>query len=309
MEVAAVRAGTINARTLGFALGPRINAVGRLDAAEQALRLLLTDDAAEAQRLAERLDRFNRERQTEQERIYGEAVRQAQNFTHDRILVLASARWHPGVIGNVASRMVEAHARPAILISLNEETATGRGSARSIPGFHMLDALTACGSLFGRFGGHSGAAGFDIEPARVEDLRAVLRAHAEETLPLEMLQPAIQVDAELDASALSLDVARDLAKLEPFGIENPKPVFLTRRLTVTRQLRLASQRKGGGDHLKLLFEGPNRRPLEGVFWRSWPRAEQAPAGAALDVCYELELNHFGGAYNLQLTLCDFRPAV
>src|SRR5204863_382089 len=127
----------------GVAAFPAAEAAGRLGAAEHALRLFLTEDAAEAQRLAEKLDRFNRERQTEQERIYSEAVRQAQNFTHDRILVLASARWHPGVIGNVASRMVEAHARPAILISLNEETATGRGSARSIPGFHMLDALTA----------------------------------------------------------------------------------------------------------------------------------------------------------------------
>src|SRR5439155_20874366 len=183
-----------------------------------------------------------------------------------------------------------------------------RGSARSIPGFHILEALTTCAPLFKRFGGHAGAAGFDIEPSRVEELRQALRTHAEEALPLEMLQPAIRIDAELDTGALTLEVARDLAKLEPFGIENPKPVFVTRRLTVSRQLRLAAQRKGGGDHLKLLFEGPNRRPLEAVFWRSWPRAEQAPAGAALDVCYELDLNHFGGATNLQLTLCDFRAA-
>jgi single-stranded-DNA-specific exonuclease len=307
MEVAGVRPPTLNARALGFYLGPRINAVGRLDAAEQAYRLLVTSDAAEAKMLAERLDQFNLQRQEEQDRIFQEAIRQAQNHLHDRILVLASARWHPGIIGNVASRMAETQARPAVLIAMNEDLETARGSARSIQGYHIFDALSQCRDLLDRCGGHAAAAGFEMHITRLDDLRAALRRVAEETLPDDLLQPAVRIDRELSPADLTLDLARDLARLEPFGHGNPKPVFMTRALTVVRQLRLTSSRKVGADHLKLFLAGAGRAPIEAVFWRTWPRAPQAPAGAHLDLCYELELNHFNGMVTLQLSLTDFRP--
>jgi single-stranded-DNA-specific exonuclease len=307
MGVSGIRAETLGARALGFALGPRINAVGRLDAAEHALQLLLTEDAAEAQALAEKLDRFNRDRQVEQERIYEEATRQAQGFMDDRILVLASPRWHPGVIGNVASRLVDVQARPVVMIAIDETAQTARGSARSIEGFHIFDALSACAELLERCGGHQVAAGFDMHPSRLEELRAALREIASRSLPEELLQPSVRVDAELRPDDVTVDLARELLMLEPFGQGNPRPVFLTRGLPVLRQARIASARKTGPDHLKL-FAGGARRPFEAVFWRGWPRAEQAAVGSELDLCYELELNHYGGTSSVQLTLCDFRDA-
>lgn len=308
MNAAGIRPETLSARSLGFALGPRINAVGRLDAAEHALQLLITDNAAEAQALAEKLDRFNRERQQEQERIFEEAMRQAQGFVHDRILVLASARWHPGVIGTVASRMVEAQHRPAVLIALNEEASSGRGSARSVDGYHIFAALSRCAEHLGRCGGHQAAAGFDIQPDRVEPLRDALRAIAEENLPDELLQPCLRAEAELALAEITLDLCRELEKLEPFGHANPRPLFVSRRLQVARQTRISASRGAGPDHLKLFVSSGAGRPLEAVYWRGWPRSEACPAGCELDLCYELEVNEWQGTCTVQMTVSDFRAA-
>ncbi len=308
MDVAGVRPDAIGTRTLGFALGPRINAAGRIDASEHSLRLLITDDPAEARSTAEQLERFNRERQQAQERIYEEAIRQAQNYGRDRILVLASARWHPGIIGIVASRIVETLSRPAVLVAINETTGRARGSARSIAGYHIFEALSACGEVFDRCGGHQGAAGFDMDPARVEEVRERLRAHAEETLPEDLLEPMLQLDCELPAGEVTMDLARWLNRLEPFGNGNPKPLFMSRRLRVNHQFRLSSKAKAGADHLKLVLDGDQPRPLTAIAWRSWPRAEQCPVGAPIDVAYELDVHRYQGVETLQLTLQDFRSA-
>jgi single-stranded-DNA-specific exonuclease len=210
------------------------------------------------------------------------------------------------LIGIVANKMVEALARPAILIAVNEDLGTARGSARSIEGYHIFEALSACGPLLLRCGGHQGAAGFEFDPTRLDDLRARLREIGESTLPTDLLQPRLHLDAELAADDLTLDLARLLAQLEPFGNGNPQPVFLSRSLPVRRQLRIAGKGRAGVDHLKLFLAGPNGRPLEAIAWRSWNRAGAAPEGAALDLCYSLDVNRYNGTEAVQLTLVDFR---
>jgi single-stranded-DNA-specific exonuclease len=307
MKVASVHPQGVTARCLGFALGPRINAIGRLDAAEHALKLLLTGDAAEAETLAQRLDEANRERQQEQERILQEALRQAERLLDDRILVLASPKWHPGVIGIVASKLCEALCRPTIMVSIDEDTGMARGSCRSVAGFHIFEALTACRELFVSCGGHQAAAGFSIDPDNVSALRDALQEIAASELDEELLQPTVQVAHELPLPSLDMRLAQELTRLAPYGHGNPEPVFLTRELSVMEQRRLASKAVNGTDHLKLRLHHPAiRRGLEALFWRAWPRAEECLAETHIDACYTLEINQYGGYRNLQLNLVDLR---
>lgn len=308
MRIASLTAENLTTRSLGFALGPRINAIGRLDAAEHALNLLLTADVGEADTLAERLEQANKERQQEQERIFGEAMRQAERFLDDRVLVLASHKWHPGIIGIVASKIAEALCRPTIIISIDEESRTARGSCRSVEEFDIFEALNACREFLGSCGGHQAAAGFSIEPENIEPFREAMQQVAESTLDEEMLQPTVRYDAEIPISAVDQALSRDLRLLEPFGHGNHEPVFMSRGLNVLEQKRLASKTVNGPDHLKFRVEHPFMRyGMDAVFWRNWLRAEECPAGSRVDVCYVLEASTYNGQPRLQLMVKDFRP--
>ena len=307
MNVASLSPEGVTTRSLGFVLGPRINAIGRLDASEHALNLLLTGDAAQAQSLAERLDQANRDRQVEQERILQEAMRQAERFVDDRILVLASEKWHPGIIGIVASKIAEALCRPTIMVAIDAETDTARGSCRSVEGFHIFEALNACREHLVRCGGHQAAAGFDIHPANLESFRRALQEVADSELDEELLQPSIRVDAELPLQALDMRLAKGLSMLETFGHGNTEPVFVTRQLQVLEQRRLAGRNGNGIDHLKLRVQHPSIRPgLDALFWRSWGRSEECPVDSHIDACYTLEVSSFNGHQSLQLNLKDLR---
>ena len=308
MRVANVGPDDVNTRCLGFTLGPRINAIGRMDAARHALQLLLATDEAEAKSLAEKLDLANTERQMEQEKILQEAIRQTEHFLEDRILVLDSPKWHPGIIGIVASKIVESLCRPTVMISVDEENGRGRGSCRSIEGFHIFEALHACREHLGRCGGHQAAAGFDIDVERISALREALQQYASTELPEELLQPSVRADGELPPGAIGLRLADELLQLEPFGHGNPEPVFLTRDLTVVEQNRLTNRNGGGVDHMKLrVLTSAPRRGLDVLFWRAWPRAEECPLQSRIDACYTLEINRYNDRLSLQLNLRDFRP--
>ncbi len=308
MRVANVAPATVTGYTLGFVLAPRINAIGRMDAAAHALDLLLCSDEREADTLAGKLDQANKERQLEQERVLSEALRQAERFNDDPLLVLASAKWHPGVIGIVASKIAESLCRPTVMVALDEAAGTGRGSCRSIEGFHVFEALNACRHLLLRCGGHQAAAGFSIEPAKLEEFRVVLTEIARRDLDESLLQPTLRVDAVLTPEMVNERLARDLAALEPFGHGNHEPVFMTPGLRVLEQRRLAGRTTQGPDHLKLRLESPLfRRGLDAVFWRSWGRAEECAADGAIDACYTLEMHQHNGYRNLQLNLKDLRP--
>ncbi|HJZ47591.1 MAG TPA: single-stranded-DNA-specific exonuclease RecJ, partial [Roseiflexaceae bacterium] len=239
--------GKISAGDISFMLGPRLNAAGRIDDALLAYQLLLADDFTAARALADTINQANRRRQDLTKEIQGLARRQAEELgkRENRIVVLDGAEYPAGLVGLVAAKLVEELGRPVLLIERGPETS--RGSARSIPGFNMIEALAACDELFARYGGHSAAAGFTIATERLPELEARLLDYAATRLPDQMLVPALEIDADVPLGALNWQLLEQIAVLEPFGQSNPQPVLMSRRV------RVASSRATGaeGQHLKL----------------------------------------------------------
>lgn len=234
MEVAGIgRKREFFTDTVGFILGPRINASGRLSSALHALKLLLTEDEEEAKALAEGLDKENRKRQSIEEDILKEAMLKVErdvNFKDHKVIVISSDKWHPGVIGIVASRIVEKFYRPTILVAFNEDL--GRGSGRSIRNFHLFEALSRCKEHLVEYGGHERAAGITVSRDKIDTFREQLNAIAFETLqPLDLI-PRLAIDAEVQLSDITLRLMKELELLEPFGVGNPKPVFAVRNLSL-----------------------------------------------------------------------------
>ncbi len=232
MAVAKVDPSALDASALGFRLAPRINAAGRLARADAGLELLLCEDRARAGQIAAELDAVNAERRAVEQRILWEAetqIRERAERDGERTpsaYVLVGEGWHPGVVGIVASRIVETHHRPAVLIALDPESGTGTGSARSIPGFDLLGGLHAAAAHLGRYGGHRAAAGLSLELSSLDDFRASFEAHASEMLTPEMLVPIERVDAVVSGGELGLALAEELEALEPCGMGNPAPRLL-----------------------------------------------------------------------------------
>ena len=230
-ETASLRAREIKTSHVGFILGPRINASGRMSSASTALRLLLTGNEREAGSLARVLEEENRQRRQEEQRVLSEAIQQVErsvNFARDRILVIAQEGWHAGVIGIVASRLVERYHRPAFVIAL--ENGRGKGSGRSIRSFHLFNALEAAREFLLEFGGHEQAAGFSVSMDQISSLRRRLNEHSHAVYPPEVFLKSIDVDLEISLADLTPRLVRELEMLEPFGVGNPKPVFLSRGL-------------------------------------------------------------------------------
>jgi len=288
---------------LGFRLGPRINAAGRMDAARAVVELFETTDAAEARRLAEHLDARNRERQVMQRAITERAIIEYETSgERGAVAVIAGDNWHRGVIGLAASKIAEKLARPCIVISLEGDL--GHGSARSVEGYHLLDGLTVCAELFESFGGHAQAAGLTIRRENIPELRRRLHEHASKFLDGAGGATTSKVDAELPASALTLALAGELERLEPFGAQWPRPVFLTRDFRVVKEARVLKER-----HLKFeVAAGDHARPLE-VLW--WGGAEETAAatprtGDRIELAYAVETNLWRGEKRLQLIVQDMR---
>jgi len=234
--------GPVEAWHLGWQLGPRLNSAGRLGDPSPALHLLLTDDPVEARDLARTLSDLNRERQTVLEAVLAEAAEQAAETPDAPALVVAGEAWHPGVVGLVASRLVELYRRPAIAVALAE--GAGRGSARSIEGFNLVDALAACGEHLTGFGGHAMAAGLSIDAQAIPEFRRAFQVVAAAAVPPSAAR--LHVDAELTLAEVTVPLVAALDRLAPFGAGNPQPVFAVRGVrAVTRRL------VGGGVHLRM----------------------------------------------------------
>lgn len=295
----------IGAAQVGFVLAPRINAVGRMGEALRGVRLLLTDDDEEADRIAATLEEENRWRQT----VDGQTLREAMlvlertfDPERDRGVVLASEGWHPGVIGIVASRVVERIHRPTVLIALvpGED---GKGSARSIPGFHLYDAMRDCSEHLTRFGGHRYAAGCSIRPDRVETFRAAFDAHARSVLTEELLVPEVRIDLEVELAHADAELVRLLKHAAPFGAGNSTPVFAVRGVGMADRPRVVGQ-----NHLKLTLESEGRR-LEAIGFGMGDRCDDPAFGAGpVDVAFRLEENRWNGRVTIQAKLVDVRPA-
>ncbi len=303
MEIASVGRGReMSASDLGFRIGPRINAAGRMDAARAVVELFEATDAVEARRLAEHLDARNGERQVMQKQITERALAELEaNGECGAVAVVAGENWHRGVIGLAASKVAEKVGRPAVVISLDED-GTGHGSARSVEGYHLLDGLTSCAELFESFGGHAQAAGLRIRRENIPELRRRLHEHATQNMSESDRAPTINIDAELDASALTLELVDELKQLEPFGAQWPRPVFSTRNLRVVREPQVLK-----GRHLKFHLAGDDGHALEALWWGA---AEDSPAtprpGQRIELAYKLEANTWRDETRLQLIVEDMR---
>lgn len=222
--------GEMTAYDLGFRIGPRINAAGRMDAARAVVDLFQAKEAEEARRLAAHLDTRNRERMEAQREIFNRAIEEFEKSGTDLSLcyavVIAGDGWHRGVIGLAASKIAERLNRPCVVISLDGNS--GHGSARSIAAYHLFDGITSCRDLLDKFGGHSHAAGLSIKREQIDEFRRRLNEHAATCLTEDDLIPAIEIDAELTPRELGFSLSQDLRALEPFGAGNPRPVFMTR---------------------------------------------------------------------------------
>ena len=296
----------MNAYDLGFRIGPRINAAGRMDAASAVVDLFNAKDQEEARRLAEHLDTRNRERMEMQREIFNRAIEEFESGpdrdhqTH--AAVIAGDDWHRGVIGLAASKIAERLNRPCVVISFEGDV--GHGSARSIEAYHLFNGLTACRDLLDKFGGHSHAAGLAISRERLPEFRRRLNEHAASCLTEDDLTPAIAIDAEVPATDVSFGLSKQLQMLEPFGAGNPRPVFVTRGLSVMGEPQVIKEQ-----HLKFRVAGDNNRPHEAIWWRGVEEARVRPQPKQqIDLAYELEAQPWMGDIRLQLNVRDVKTS-
>jgi single-stranded-DNA-specific exonuclease len=294
---------TLDEGDLAFKLAPRINAAGRLYRADAGVELMLTEDEERAEQIAIELSRANSERRaTEREVDAGAeaAVRELAPELRDAPgYVLAGDGWHPGVVGIVASRLVERHHRPVVVISLDEE-GMGRGSGRSIPGFDLLGALQACGEHLESFGGHRAAAGLSIRTENVEAFRAAFAAHASATLGPEDLRRTERIDAMVGGVGLGLDLAEELGQLGPFGMGNPGVRLMVPSAKVG-DVRTMGQE---GKHARFSLHSGGHRALGVAFGRSALGVEE---DEAVDAAVRLEVNHWNGSVEPRVVLRELYP--
>ncbi len=292
MRVAQLDPSAVDARALGFRLGPRINAAGRVHRADAGVELMLTDDPVRADEIAQELDRANGERKHVETRILFEAEAQARQFEGAPAFVLAGEGWHPGVIGIVAARIAERHHRPTLMIALDGETGTGSG--RSIESFDLLAALDASAEHLLRHGGHRAAAGCTVAADQVDALRAAFTAHAAATLTEEDLLPREHVDAVVAGDELGMALCEELLTLEPLGMGNPEPSLLVpaARLTDVRTM-------GEGKHVRFTVRSGSVRASAVAFGRGSLPPEAADG---IDAAFTLERNEWNGAVEARLRL-------
>jgi single-stranded-DNA-specific exonuclease len=284
--------------TVGFQLAPRLNAAGRLEDAALGVELLLTVDSAAAAEISRRLDACNQQRRRIEEETLRQATEQlAEADDGQRSIVLADERWHAGVIGIVASRLVERYHRPTVLVALDGEE--GKGSARSVRGLHLYRALDSCRTHLEGFGGHEAAAGLTVSPEKFDGFVRQFEEVASQALEKEDLVPELSHDGEILIEELGEEDVHELARLAPFGMGNPEPAFVARNLTL-RQVRPI-----GTDHLRFIAQ-QDGYSLPCVAWRMAGRADELQG--PVDLLFTPEFNEWKGRRNLQLRVRDFRKA-
>ena len=301
VDAAGLAGRSIKAGHVGFILAPRLNAVGRIGDAAQGVRLLLSDDPAEAAAIARELETLNARRQALDQRILDETIALAERVLRpdDRALVLAADGWHPGVIGIVASRLVERYGRPTFVIGWDGDT--GRGSGRSIAGFDLHGALRRVGHHLEKYGGHTMAAGLTVRRDRFEAFRVAFLRVADELLDPDDLVPEQRVDLELPLGLVSEKLEKLFRYLEPCGPGNPAPVF------GVRAARAVGARRVGVNHLRfLLDDGSGVLPAIGFQWAD--AVPEAWLAQPLDVAFRLERDEWQGRTTLQARVAAMAPS-
>lgn len=300
IEASGLKPGAVDATAVAFGLGPRLNAAGRLDTAESAFRLLMTDDPAEATRGAAELNRANQQRQQLTRKMVelarGPGLRTGPE---DLLVISVHPDFNEGIVGLAAARLADEFYRPAIVARQDGEQV--RGSARSIPGFHMTEALASCQDLLVRFGGHAAAAGFVARTQDLDELIERLLAYAEDRRASMPSRPRLRVDAVVESAELDEGLLDYLDAFEPCGEGNRRPVFLLRQALVTEKRTVGKDHR----HLKVMLAAGGRY-LPGIAFRQGDRAEECRG--RLDVAFHFERNEYLGVVTHQANVLDFRPA-
>lgn len=300
MEVADCRA-EMTSYHIGFRIGPRINAAGRMDLARQVVELFETESFEEARGLAAALDARNRERQRVQQEITERALSAVSEQPESRFIVVAGEGWHRGVIGLAASRIAERLDRPTIVLSTQNGLA--HGSARTVRDLHLLKALESCGDVFEQFGGHAAAAGLTIRTENIDRLRTLLNRYCESIGSGPDDSPVLAIDALVSSRSMTLALVDELSVFEPFGAGNPKPVFVTRGLIMREEPFVMKEK-----HLKFWLEDDDRKRFEAVWWDGVERSagQTLTPGSRIEVAYTPEANVWQGNARLQLVVQDMR---
>jgi single-stranded-DNA-specific exonuclease len=292
----------ISTSQIVFVLAPRINAVGRLGKAEKAIQLLTTKDSITASEIAKFLDDENERRKAIDENTLNRAlamIEDSVDLERDKAIVLSSEGWHQGVIGIVASRLVERFYLPTVLIAVDGNE--GKGSGRSIPGFHLHEALRSCEDLLLRYGGHKYAAGLTIAPDKIREFRERFKQITAREIQPETLIKKLSIDAEIDLDEIDFDFVSLLERFAPFGPENPKPIFVTRNLQVVGEPRVV-----GHNHLRMRVRS-GRKVFDSIGFGLGEFAKQlAIYGVDFDMAYSVERNVYNGVTKIQLNIRDIR---
>jgi single-stranded-DNA-specific exonuclease len=303
-RVGAAEGESVGTDQVSFRIGPRLNSVGRMGSADSGVKLLVTADVREAERLAGYLERRNAERRQADQRVYAEVEQQiARRFdpARDSAVVVWGDDWHPGVIGIVASRIVDATHRPAVVVAFDGDV--GRGSGRSTGGFDLHSALEQLSEHLERFGGHEMAAGLSIRRNRIEEFAAGLQEIASLEFESGAGREAVRVDGELSLAAADRSLLVWLKRASPFGAGNPAPVWLTRAVEFSDVRGVGPE----GTHLRCVLQDGEAR-LEGIGFGLGSKRKQAASGGRFDVLFHFEENLWNGRTRLQARLIDFRPA-
>ncbi len=294
--------GACTTQTVAFKLAPRINAAGRLAHALSAVRLLTTEIDDEAVQLARELEGLNKERQRMEEVARAEAVAMLENEDATPGLVVHDRKWHLGVVGIVAARLVEHFHRPAVVLAVNEQ-GVAKGSARTVPGLDLYKALASCRDLLLAFGGHPSAAGVTLREENIPRFRERFAEAAERRLGVEPEKPGLHVDAEVALRDVTHQLVRELDRLQPFGMGNPEPTLAVRDLSVL-ETRIV-----GAKHLRLTVRQKDSAPFVGIGFRMGALAQRAAAaGGRVDLAFMPELDRWNGLDRLQLRIRDLRSS-
>ncbi|WP_051531032.1 single-stranded-DNA-specific exonuclease RecJ [Clostridiisalibacter paucivorans] len=302
MEITGLRDKKITSGHIGFVIGPRLNAAGRIGSADYGVELLTSEKMEEAIKIAKLLDEENKKRQEIQSKILKEAEEYIENnidLENDKFIVLSSEHWHHGVIGIVSSKITEKYYRPSILISIDGEE--GRGSARSIPTFDIFESLKACEELFDKFGGHKQAAGLSINRDNIEKFKEKINTITKQALTESDLIPEIKVESLIELEDVSIKTIKEIKKLEPFGMGNPSPVFFCRNLLL-KSKRLVGKES---DHLKLLLS-KNEINIDGIAFNQGEIYDDLETGNRVDIVAALDINKYLGEERIQLLVKDIK---
>ena len=296
----------INISDVVFKIGPRINAAGRMESGAKAVELLLAENEKQAHILGDKINTYNLDRRKVDQEITGEALQticQDYKLLNSKSTVIYNPSWHKGVIGIVASRLIETYFRPTVVLTASNGLATG--SARSVPGFNLYKAMEACSHLLVNFGGHMYAAGLTLKTENIEEFKECFEKAVSEAITDEQLVPAINIDSNLNLEEITGSFVRILKQFQPFGPENMAPVFVSRNVTASSASRLVG---ANGEHLKLELSQNGGQKIAAIAFNQSHNSEVLHNEIQFDICYTIEENVFRGETTLQLNIKDIKKS-